>query len=152
MSVSCQWHQNVTSSSWDQFGLSFCGRKPFSTRAILVLWNCVDGAGIHNRVVALGEYLVPGASLHISKLEFLPYIYFTPQIKVDGVIFSQVSSDNWIHGWASEILLSDPFFSSLPLQDSSIPSAPQNSPFKGAMGGNVNPCRNCEKQVQPFLH
>lgn len=101
---------------------------------------------------SIGEYLVQGASLCISMLEFLPYLYFTPQVKVDRVIYSQPSSDKWIHGWAYEILLSNPYFSSLPLQDSNIPSGPPNSPFKGSMGGSVNPCRNPEKEVQPVFH
>lgn len=37
----------------------------------------------------------------------MPYPQFIPQIKVHGVIFSQFSSEKWIHRWASEVPLSD---------------------------------------------
>lgn len=92
-----------------------------------------------------------GASLHVSKLEFWPYPYFTPQIKV-GDFSPQLTSDKWIHGWDIWNLSFNSFASHLPLQSSSLLSAPKSYTFKGTVRGSVKSCRSPEKKVQPFSH
>lgn len=61
-----------------------------------------------------------GASLCVSRLELLPYPYFTPQPKWMGS-FLQPISDGWIHRWAAENSLHSTLSPILLLQGPSFP-------------------------------
>lgn len=118
---------------WDGFRLSFCGRKPSRTRAILCH---VGGAG------SITEWSTwyPGASWYVSKFEILPYPNFTSLIKVPGVIFfpSQCHTNGFTDGHQKSLFRHLPF----------SPPGPQLPSQKGYRR-ECQSCKSPEKKVQP---
>lgn len=91
----------------------------------------------------------------------MPYPYFITRIKEGGIFFSRLSSDGWIHWWASEVPLSD--LSHLPFSSSGVPldflscrhplgsQSPISFPLVGMWEGVSHPLGALRRKSRLFL-